>query len=171
MMSMDTEAVDDEVTITTVQTIESLHRHYNHSLSAYDLVGISVYRELNRRRALAVLENEITADILIDIISQRLITGTHNLLNDLSIHDDLRNELTDLLFNHETLDETAPLPEPKVLPPLVPCTASGDCSICLNSITPEEMIYDIPCGHVFHQSCLSKWLDRQPSCPLCRAKI
>jgi hypothetical protein len=171
MMSMDTEAVDDEATLTTVQTIESLHRHYNQSLSAYDLVGISVYRELNRRRALAVLENEITAEIVIDIISQRLIAGTHNLLNDLSIHDDLRNELSDLLFNHGTVEETAPVQEPRVLPPLILCMTPEDCSICLNSITPEEMLYDIPCGHFFHQSCLSKWLDRQPSCPLCRANI
>lgn len=168
---MDTEMVDDEATVMAVRTIESLHRHYNHSLSAYDLVGISVYRELNRRRTLAILENQITSEILVDIISQRLIAGTQNLLNDLSIHDDLRNELSDLLFNHETLDETTSLQGPKILPKLIPRTVPNDCSICLNSIAADEMIYDIPCGHVFHKSCLGKWLDRQTSCPLCRAQI
>lgn len=160
---MDVQDEDDEVTLMAVQTMETLHRHYNQHLNAYDVVGISVYRELNRRRAIAALENEITTDILMDMITQRLIAGTRNMLNDLSLHDDIRHDLTEILFETRA-------PE-LVKPPVVKCAQTVECSICLNPVESEGTIYDIPCKHVFHENCLSKWLERQQTCPLCRAKI
>ncbi|KAK4270668.1 hypothetical protein QN277_019446 [Acacia crassicarpa] len=52
------------------------------------------------------------------------------------------------------------------------------CSICLEEITPsdkEEEEGDVripkPCGHVYHHSCITKWLINHHTCPLCRFKI
>jgi len=54
----------------------------------------------------------------------------------------------------------------------------GDCSICLSnlkseseSMSPNEMQMQAPCGHVFHAHCLSRWMDVKLECPTCRAKL
>ena len=47
-----------------------------------------------------------------------------------------------------------------------------DCSICfstLRSSVPTEAL--VPCGHTFHTECISPWLSRQDTCPVCRHKV
>ncbi|KAL8474067.1 hypothetical protein ACS0TY_030787 [Phlomoides rotata] len=44
-----------------------------------------------------------------------------------------------------------------------------ECSICLNEFNPKAEINQLSCGHVFHKSCLEKWLNYwNTTCPLCR---
>ena len=44
-----------------------------------------------------------------------------------------------------------------------------DCSICLEHITINSNIYDIPCNHKFHINCLKPYLlSYNRTCPLCR---
>lgn len=45
-----------------------------------------------------------------------------------------------------------------------------ECSICLRGILHDEE-RRTACNHVFHASCLQRWLDRNPTCPLCRAQL
>ncbi len=45
------------------------------------------------------------------------------------------------------------------------------CSICLSDVEMREETAMIPCGHMFHWSCLSDWLNRQNTCPLCRFEV
>lgn len=45
--------------------------------------------------------------------------------------------------------------------------ASVDCSICSNSSEATEA-FSLPCGHTFHAVCISQWLWRNTSCPICR---
>lgn len=40
------------------------------------------------------------------------------------------------------------------------------CSICLDEFRPLEDLAQLPCGHLFHEECLVKWLIRDISCPL-----
>ena len=52
--------------------------------------------------------------------------------------------------------------------------AVAKCSTC--AICQEEMIattdaLKLPCGHCFHEECLTKWLGKQHTCPTCRAKL
>jgi hypothetical protein len=52
--------------------------------------------------------------------------------------------------------------------------ALAKCSTC--AICQEEMIatteaLKLPCGHTFHEDCLTKWLGKQHTCPTCRAKL
>ncbi|XP_031103141.1 E3 ubiquitin-protein ligase RNF126-like [Ipomoea triloba] len=46
------------------------------------------------------------------------------------------------------------------------------CVICLEELTTGRDVAVMPCGHhSFYDDCLSSWLERSPSCPLCRRKI
>ena len=48
----------------------------------------------------------------------------------------------------------------------------GCCSICLEEFIEEDICRRlVNCTHLFHNHCVSQWLQKQPSCPLCRTKI
>ena len=45
----------------------------------------------------------------------------------------------------------------------------GDCCpVCLNSYAASELVIELPCAHVFHEQCIARWLQQEPSCPQCR---
>jgi len=44
----------------------------------------------------------------------------------------------------------------------------GDCSICQGQLDGP---ISLPCGHLFCEECVSEWLDREPTCPLCRSQV
>jgi len=43
-----------------------------------------------------------------------------------------------------------------------------DCSICQG---PLQGPIVLSCGHLFCEECVSEWLDKEPTCPLCRAQV
>ncbi|KAK6142587.1 hypothetical protein DH2020_022935 [Rehmannia glutinosa] len=49
------------------------------------------------------------------------------------------------------------------------------CSICLEDISNEdscgEELISMPCSHVFHINCITKWLRNSHYCPICRFKM
>jgi hypothetical protein len=44
-----------------------------------------------------------------------------------------------------------------------------ECSICFCELQPEDKTNILPCQHVFHDSCVIKWLKNKRTCPLCRS--
>lgn len=52
---------------------------------------------------------------------------------------------------------------------------SLECSICLCEFTENEkcMVTPLPCNtlHVFHESCIKQWMERNNNCPLCKTNI
>ncbi|RVW80614.1 hypothetical protein CK203_044305 [Vitis vinifera] len=45
-------------------------------------------------------------------------------------------------------------------------------SICLEEMGKGSLVTHIPCLHVFHQACVSKWLmNSRPTCPACRFQV
>jgi len=46
---------------------------------------------------------------------------------------------------------------------------NDECSICLDKL--DKNIFILKCNHKFHKECLSRWLNVNPSCPLCRSII
>lgn len=50
-------------------------------------------------------------------------------------------------------------------------TSERECAICLEMLPagamPEKVI-PLPCGHSFHSTCASQWLQKCPRCPVCR---
>ncbi|KAA0044413.1 E3 ubiquitin-protein ligase RNF181-like protein [Cucumis melo var. makuwa] len=48
----------------------------------------------------------------------------------------------------------------------------GDCSVCLDELDcGKREVIRIPCGHVYHESCIFEWLNNNNSCPLCRTSF
>ncbi|GMN50150.1 hypothetical protein TIFTF001_019312 [Ficus carica] len=47
------------------------------------------------------------------------------------------------------------------------------CSICLAEFEEQDVVSQLSkCGHVFHMSCIEKWLDcNHFTCPLCRSSF
>uniref|UniRef100_H3D1A7 Autocrine motility factor receptor n=1 Tax=Tetraodon nigroviridis TaxID=99883 RepID=H3D1A7_TETNG len=43
-----------------------------------------------------------------------------------------------------------------------------DCAICWDSMLTARKL---PCGHLFHNSCLRSWLEQDTSCPTCRTSL
>ena len=48
------------------------------------------------------------------------------------------------------------------------CRSDATCIICREEmVTAKKLI----CGHLFHMHCLRSWLERQHTCPTCRALV
>jgi len=48
--------------------------------------------------------------------------------------------------------------------------APGECCVCAQAFKRYDRVATLGCGHVFHSLCLCRWLDVQPSCPVCRRR-
>eukprot|EP00299_Pterocystis_sp_00344_P013624 c6698_g1_i1.p1 GENE.c6698_g1_i1~~c6698_g1_i1.p1 ORF type:complete len:385 (+),score=86.33 c6698_g1_i1:35-1189(+) len=48
---------------------------------------------------------------------------------------------------------------------------SGTCSICLHTISEDVSCVVMKCSHSFHVECVTLWLQRSPSCPMCRSVL
>ncbi|KAK7244962.1 hypothetical protein RIF29_39791 [Crotalaria pallida] len=47
-------------------------------------------------------------------------------------------------------------------------TSDATCIMCRKEMTTAKKII---CGHLFHVHCLRSWLERQHTCPTCRALV
>ena len=50
----------------------------------------------------------------------------------------------------------------------------SSCVICMDEFNSKEntQICEMPCGHIFHKSCIKKWLsESDASCPICKHRI
>lgn len=45
------------------------------------------------------------------------------------------------------------------------------CPVCLDAFTKGDMVRQLPCRHLFHSHCISKWVQRANRCPLCQHEI
>lgn len=44
-----------------------------------------------------------------------------------------------------------------------------ECPICFDRFGNFDI--KLSCGHLFHDKCITHWLDTNPSCPICRVKF
>ncbi|NXB19277.1 PJA2 ligase, partial [Rhagologus leucostigma] len=42
------------------------------------------------------------------------------------------------------------------------------CTICCSECVEGEIITELPCHHLFHKPCVTLWLQRSGTCPVCR---
>ena len=42
------------------------------------------------------------------------------------------------------------------------------CCVCLEPHEVGSVAARLPCGHLFHEQCVTEWLTRHCSCPVCR---
>jgi len=56
------------------------------------------------------------------------------------------------------------------IPILIIDNQNEECSICLDIDNIQTWII-LPCGHKYHGSCVSTWLQTHKTCPICRFNI
>ncbi|OVA08546.1 zinc finger protein [Macleaya cordata] len=81
--------------------------------------------------------------------------------------------LTMMTVEDEMNSSTAITATPDSLASNMPTVAIVDtCSICMGGPEiGEEAGKQMPCNHVYHANCISTWLSRYNSCPLCRRAV
>ncbi|XP_075383618.1 E3 ubiquitin-protein ligase Praja-2 isoform X2 [Mycteria americana] len=42
------------------------------------------------------------------------------------------------------------------------------CTICCSEYLKDEIITELPCHHLFHKTCVTLWLQKSGTCPVCR---
>eukprot|EP00741_Cyanophora_paradoxa_P002852 tig00000640_g2768.t1 len=72
------------------------------------------------------------------------------------------------------------------LGPAARAAAQQECTICLDALFPEagpdpapgagagtggEDVILLPCSHVFHVSCIARWVEGHSACPLCKRDL
>jgi len=45
--------------------------------------------------------------------------------------------------------------------------SSKSCCVCLSDYEAGEFVCQLPCGHVYHSSCITSWCAHHVTCPLC----
>lgn len=45
------------------------------------------------------------------------------------------------------------------------------CGICLEDYQKDDDVLQLICMHIFHQECLSKWLEMGKTCPACKKDL
>jgi hypothetical protein len=45
------------------------------------------------------------------------------------------------------------------------------CCVCISDISKGEETLLLPCGHMFHSSCIADWLSQNNTCPVCRFEL
>jgi len=43
-----------------------------------------------------------------------------------------------------------------------------ECTVCQEDYKDEESLLHLPCNHNFHKACVTEWLLRHNTCPICR---
>jgi hypothetical protein len=46
-----------------------------------------------------------------------------------------------------------------------------ECLICAETYEIGCVVTPLPCGHLYHSTCVTDWLCRQCTCPVCRCEI
>ncbi|XP_022751160.1 uncharacterized protein LOC111299903 [Durio zibethinus] len=49
-------------------------------------------------------------------------------------------------------------------------SSKEECSICTDEFLDGDEVASMPCGHVYHDGCIIRWLETSHLCPLCRRK-
>eukprot|EP00005_Dracoamoeba_jomungandri_P004050 CAMPEP_0174250570 /NCGR_PEP_ID=MMETSP0439-20130205/708_1 /TAXON_ID=0 /ORGANISM="Stereomyxa ramosa, Strain Chinc5" /LENGTH=262 /DNA_ID=CAMNT_0015330687 /DNA_START=22 /DNA_END=810 /DNA_ORIENTATION=- len=89
------------------------------------------------------------------------------------------NRIQSLLSDSNILDQLYTAHQPEGPPPAtqealealpdVTFTTDEKCTICLERI--ELTAIQLPCKHFFHKDCVTPWLKKHNTCPLCRESV
>lgn len=55
----------------------------------------------------------------------------------------------------------------------VKSTENEVCAICKDKVfnNEEEIVKQLPCGHMYHEDCIVPWLGSRNTCPICRYEL
>lgn len=49
--------------------------------------------------------------------------------------------------------------------------AKLQCSVCWEDFLLKELVHQLPCLHVYHETCIKPWLELHGTCPICRQNL
>ncbi|KAK0572425.1 hypothetical protein LWI29_031397 [Acer saccharum] len=89
-------------------------------------------------------------------LDEALTMNMPNNTMEANVHKDLGQQMTDTRLLSSELPTVA--------------DAVGVCTVCLEDFRSEFRGKQVPCGHLYHESCIATWLSFSNSCPLCRSQ-
>eukprot|EP01102_Stenamoeba_stenopodia_P023216 TRINITY_DN9921_c0_g1_i1.p1 TRINITY_DN9921_c0_g1~~TRINITY_DN9921_c0_g1_i1.p1 ORF type:complete len:288 (+),score=28.19 TRINITY_DN9921_c0_g1_i1:211-1074(+) len=45
------------------------------------------------------------------------------------------------------------------------------CAVCMDNFQANDMVRKLSCKHIYHDKCVSQWLEINSTCPMCRATV
>lgn len=48
---------------------------------------------------------------------------------------------------------------------------NSSCVICFDEFKKDEELRILNCGHYYHIHCINEWIEKNPSCPICRKQL
>lgn len=51
------------------------------------------------------------------------------------------------------------------------CRNNMQCSVCMDDFVLEETVKKLRCEHLFHENCITPWLQMHATCPVCRKTL
>lgn len=154
---------------------------YNIILSSYHLIISSSVNRTYLRRTSA--ENTIAADhpdtdnlqmsqdlrTFLDIVNWHIsqVEGRGNVqpIAQRGLSDDMIMALP-----HEVYDPSKIAQQDD----MIDLTIDNDtttCSICLDDYVPGDAMIVLACHHKYHVNCITSWLKRDSTCPLCKQRV
>ncbi|XP_066037936.1 E3 ubiquitin-protein ligase Praja-2 isoform X2 [Chamaea fasciata] len=77
-------------------------------------------------------------------------------------------QLESLTFDVEQTHPPATKETIDCLPEIIVTGQEQCCTICCSDYVDGEIITKLPCRHLFHKPCVTLWLQRSGTCPVCR---
>ncbi|KAG5889135.1 hypothetical protein JTB14_016242 [Gonioctena quinquepunctata] len=87
------------------------------------------------------------------------------LFRDYNMFDELN------VLNGEKLAPPASKSAVEAIPNEKVTSESSQCPVCLKEHVKGEYAKKLPCGHLYHNDCITPWLSKTNSCPLCRHEL
>jgi hypothetical protein len=70
------------------------------------------------------------------------------------------------------MEEDVQFEQYSTLPPqLLQASSAHTCLICFDDFKPADMVSVLPCKHILHKECASKWLQKQRRCAICTKPV
>uniref|UniRef100_UPI00398EEE0D E3 ubiquitin-protein ligase Praja-2 isoform X2 n=1 Tax=Pristiophorus japonicus TaxID=55135 RepID=UPI00398EEE0D len=113
------------------------------------------------------------------LAAQAISSVDPQLLTFMALEERLAQAMEAALAHLESLaidGEQAPPPAPKETIECLPQVAITEehngleqsCAICCSEYVKEELVTELPCHHLFHRPCVTLWLQKSGTCPVCR---
>ncbi|XP_072924255.1 E3 ubiquitin-protein ligase Praja-2 isoform X1 [Hemitrygon akajei] len=113
------------------------------------------------------------------LTAQAISSVNPQLLSFMALEERLAQAMEAALAHLESLaidGEQAPPPasnETIECLPQVPITEEHNgleqsCAICCSEYVKEDLVTELPCHHIFHRPCVTLWLQKSGTCPVCR---